>query len=75
MPDGESARSRTRPIEARRPQKSPDTISTQSAGWQAGLILRRGNAHLDVGRQPDYIGQNLNEIADQIGRHRSDSGQ
>ncbi len=53
-----------------------DTIGAQSAGWQAGLILRRGNAPLDVGPQPDYIGQNLTEIADQlIGKHHPDSGQ
>jgi 2-haloacid dehalogenase len=43
-----------------------DTIGAQSAGWQAGLILRPGNAPLDVGPQPDYIGKNLNEIADQL---------
>ncbi len=52
-----------------------DTIGAQSAGWQAGLILRRGNAPLDVGPQPDYIGRNLTEIADQlIGKHHPDSG-
>ncbi len=43
-----------------------DTIGAQSAGWQAGLILRQGNAPLDVGPQPDYIGQDLNAIADQL---------
>jgi 2-haloacid dehalogenase len=43
-----------------------DTIGAQSAGWQAGLILRQGNAPLDVGPQPDYIGKDLNEIADQL---------
>jgi 2-haloacid dehalogenase len=47
-----------------------DTIGAQSAGWQAGLILREGNAPLDVGPQPDYIGKDLNAIADQlIGRY------
>jgi 2-haloacid dehalogenase len=43
-----------------------DTIGAQSAGWQAGLILREGNAPLDVGPQPDYIGKDLDEIADQL---------
>jgi hypothetical protein len=47
-----------------------DTISAQAAGWQTGLILRLGNAPLDVGPQPDYIGDDLDEIADQlIGRY------
>jgi 2-haloacid dehalogenase len=43
-----------------------DTIGAQSADWQAGLILRRGNAPLDVGPQPDYIGKDLDAIADQL---------
>jgi 2-haloacid dehalogenase len=43
-----------------------DTIGAQSAGWQAGLILRQGNAPLSVGPQPDYIGNDLNAIADQL---------
>jgi hypothetical protein len=43
-----------------------DTIGAQSADWQVGLILRQGNAPLDVGAQPDYIGKNINEIADQL---------
>ena len=53
-----------------------DTIGAQSAGWQAGLILRQGNAPLGVGPQPDYIGQDLNEIADQlIYKYGSGAGQ
>ena len=53
-----------------------DTLGAQSAGWQAGLILRRGNAPLGVGPQPDYLGQNLDEIADQlIGKYHPDAGQ
>jgi 2-haloacid dehalogenase len=53
-----------------------DTIGAQSAGWQAGLILRHGNAPLDVGPQPDYIGQNLDEISDQlVHRYHPDAGQ
>jgi 2-haloacid dehalogenase len=43
-----------------------DTIGAQSAGWQAGLILREGNAPLDVGPQPDYIGKDLDAIAGQL---------
>jgi 2-haloacid dehalogenase len=43
-----------------------DTIGALSAGWQAGLILREGNAPLDVGPQPDYIGKDLDAIADQL---------
>jgi 2-haloacid dehalogenase len=33
---------------------------------RAGLILREGNAPLDVGPQPDYIGKDLDVIADQL---------
>jgi 2-haloacid dehalogenase len=43
-----------------------DTIGARSAGWQAGLILREGNAPLDVGPQPTYIGKDLNDVADQL---------
>ncbi|HTU72924.1 MAG TPA: haloacid dehalogenase type II [Trebonia sp.] len=43
-----------------------DTIGALSAGWQAGLILREGNAPLDVGPQPGYIGKDLDAIADQL---------
>jgi 2-haloacid dehalogenase len=43
-----------------------DTIGAASAGWQTGLILREGNAPLDVGPQPDYIGQDLDAVADQL---------
>jgi 2-haloacid dehalogenase len=43
-----------------------DTIGALSAGWQAGLILRTGNAPLPVGPQPTYVGANLDVVADQI---------
>jgi 2-haloacid dehalogenase len=43
-----------------------DTIGALAAGWQAALILREGNAPLDVGPQPNYVGQDLNVIADQL---------
>ena len=43
-----------------------DTIGACAAGWQAALILREGNAPLPVGPQPDYIGKDLDVIADQL---------
>jgi 2-haloacid dehalogenase len=43
-----------------------DTLGAVAAGWQAGLILRFGNAPLDVGPQPTYIGRDLDDIADQL---------
>jgi 2-haloacid dehalogenase len=43
-----------------------DTLGARAAGWQAGLILREGNAPLDVGPQPTYIGNDLDAIADQL---------
>jgi 2-haloacid dehalogenase len=46
-----------------------DTIGALAAGWQAGLILREGNAPLDVGPQPNYVGVDLDAIADQLFEH------
>jgi 2-haloacid dehalogenase len=43
-----------------------DTIGAVAAGWQAGLILRSGNAPLDIGPQPTYVGRDLDAIADQL---------
>jgi 2-haloacid dehalogenase len=43
-----------------------DTLGAVAAGWQAALILRPGNAPLDVGPQPSYIGEDLSAIADQL---------
>jgi 2-haloacid dehalogenase len=43
-----------------------DTIGASAAGWHSALILRTGNAPLDVGPQPDYIGPDLDAIADQL---------
>jgi 2-haloacid dehalogenase len=43
-----------------------DTIGASAAGWQSALILREGNAPLGVGPQPDYVGQDLDAIADQL---------
>jgi 2-haloacid dehalogenase len=47
-----------------------DTLGARAAGWQAGLIIREGNAPRAVGPQPDCIGDDLDAIADQlIGRY------
>jgi 2-haloacid dehalogenase len=43
-----------------------DTIGAISAGWQTALILRPWNAVLDVGPQPAYIGNDLDDIACQL---------
>jgi 2-haloacid dehalogenase len=43
-----------------------DTLGALAAGWQAGLILRDGNAPLEVGPQPNYIADDLDGIADQL---------
>ena len=44
----------------------PAPLGALGAGWQAGLILREGNARLDLGPQPNYIGADLDAIADQL---------
>jgi 2-haloacid dehalogenase len=47
-----------------------DTLGAVAAGWQAALIRRPGNDVLGVGPQPHIVGDNLNEVADQlIARH------
>jgi 2-haloacid dehalogenase len=43
-----------------------DTLGALSAGWQAALILRPGNAPLDVGPRPGYVGDDLDAIAEQL---------
>jgi 2-haloacid dehalogenase len=43
-----------------------DTIGAQAAGWEAGLIKRINNDVLDTAAQPEYLGNDLNAIADQI---------
>jgi 2-haloacid dehalogenase len=43
-----------------------DTLGAMAAGLRAGLILREGNAPLDVGPQPNYIGDDLEAIALQL---------
>jgi 2-haloacid dehalogenase len=48
-----------------------DTLGAVAAGWEAALIRRPGNAPLGVGPQPQIVGADLNDVADQlIARHR-----
>ena len=37
-----------------------------AAGWEAALVLRPGNALLDVGPQPQMTGVGLREVADKL---------
>jgi len=47
-----------------------DTLGAVAAGWGAALIKRPGNDVLGVGPQPQIVGDDLNDIADQlIARH------
>jgi len=47
-----------------------DTLGAVAAGWQAALIKRTGNDVLGVGPQPHMVGNDLNDVADQlIARH------
>ena len=49
-----------------------DTLGAVAAGWQAALIKRVGNDVLGVGPQPQIVGNDLNDVADQlIARHRA----
>ena len=49
-----------------------DTLGAVAAGWEAALIKRAGNDVLDVGPQPQILGTDLNDVADQlIARHRA----
>jgi 2-haloacid dehalogenase len=48
-----------------------DTLGAVAAGWKAALIKRIGNDILEVGPQPQIIGNDLNDVADQlIARHK-----
>jgi 2-haloacid dehalogenase len=50
-----------------------DTLGAVAAGWQAALIKRMGNDVLAVGPQPQIVGDDLNDIADQlIARHKGE---
>src|SRR6516165_9248920 len=43
-----------------------DTLGAVAAGWQAALIKRVGNDLLGVGPQPQTVGNDLNDVADQL---------
>jgi len=48
-----------------------DTLGAVAAGWQGALIKRVGNDVLGVGPQPDIVGSDLNDVADQlVARHK-----
>lgn len=48
-----------------------DTLGAVAAGWQAALVRRAGNDVLGVGPQPQIVGNDLNDVADQlIARHK-----
>jgi 2-haloacid dehalogenase len=51
-----------------------DTLGAVAAGWEAALIKRVGNDVLGVGPQPQIVGDDLDDVADQlIARHRARS--
>jgi 2-haloacid dehalogenase len=43
-----------------------DTLGAVAAGWEAALIKRVGNDLLGVGPQPRFVGNDLNDVADQL---------
>ena len=43
-----------------------DTLGAVAAGWEAALIKRSGNDVLGVGPQPHIVGNDLNDVADQL---------
>lgn len=52
-----------------------DTLGAVAAGWQAALIRRPGNELLGVGPQPQFVGRDLDDVADQlISRYKGGSG-
>jgi 2-haloacid dehalogenase len=53
-----------------------DTLGAVAAGWQAALIKRAGNDVLGVGPQPQIVGNDLSDVADQlIARQRDAANQ
>jgi 2-haloacid dehalogenase len=48
-----------------------DTLGAVAAGWKAALIKRVGNDVLGVGPQPQIVGADLDDVADQlIAKHK-----
>jgi 2-haloacid dehalogenase len=43
-----------------------DTLGAVAAGWQAALVKRVGNDVLGVGPQPQIVGNDLNDVANQL---------
>jgi 2-haloacid dehalogenase len=43
-----------------------DTLGAVAAGWKAALIKRIGNDLLGVGPQPQIVGADLNDVANQL---------
>jgi 2-haloacid dehalogenase len=52
-----------------------DTLGAVAAGWEAALIKRVGNDLLEVGPQPHIVGNDLNDVADQVIALHSGQGQ
>jgi 2-haloacid dehalogenase len=50
-----------------------DTLGAVAAGWQGALIKRVGNDVLGVGPQPHIVGNDLNDVADQLIAARAQS--
>jgi 2-haloacid dehalogenase len=47
-----------------------DTLGAVASGWEAALVKRVGNDVLEIGPQPQIVGDDLNDVADQlIARH------
>ena len=51
-----------------------DTLGAVAAGWEAALIKRVGNDVLGVGPQPQIIGGDLDDVADQLIARRPNPG-
>jgi 2-haloacid dehalogenase len=43
-----------------------DTLGAVAAGWEAALIKRSGNDLLGVGPQPQVVGDDLDDVAEQL---------
>jgi 2-haloacid dehalogenase len=51
-----------------------DTLGAAAAGWEAALIKRVGNDVLGVGPQPQIVGDDLNDVANQLIARHEQSG-